>query len=152
MLRFYQRWLPHGRRDGRGTVYFVTWRLASGQRPLVAAERGIVSRAIHHRDGVLHHLLAFVVMDDHVHVLVEPLGVPLERLTHSWRSFTAHELQRLYRREGPIWQPESFDRIVRGEEELRQKAEYIVGNPWKRWPFVKSYPWVWEAGDDEPPR
>jgi hypothetical protein len=40
--------------------------------------------------------------------------------------------------------------VVRNEEELREKAEYIVGNPWKRWPFVRSYPWVWEAGDPEP--
>jgi REP element-mobilizing transposase RayT len=113
------------------------------------AERGVVSRALRHRAGKLHHLLAFVVMDDHVHVLVEPLGVPLERLTHSWKSFTTHELQRLHRREGQIWQGESFDRVVCNEDELRQKAEYIVGNPWKRWPFVRSYPWVWEAGDPE---
>ncbi len=149
MLRFYHRWLPHWRRDMVGTVYFVTWRLAQGQRPLVAPERGVVARALRHRDGVHHHLLAFVVMDNHVHVLVEPLGVPLERLTHSWKSFTTHELQRLHRREGRVWQPESFDRAVRNDDELRQKAEYIVGNPWKRWPFVKNYPWVWEVGHGE---
>lgn len=147
MLRYPHRWLPQWRRDVAGAVYFVTWRLAAGQRPLAPRERGVVSHALQHGNGAAHRLLAFVVMDDHVHVLVEPTGIPLERLTHSWKSFTTHQLQRLHRREGPVWETGSFDRVVRNDEELRQRAEYIVGNPWKRWPFVKSYPWVWEHGD-----
>jgi REP element-mobilizing transposase RayT len=147
MLRCCRPWLSRWRRHGSRVVYFVTLRLAAGQRPLTAAERGVVSGSLRHRNGVAHRLLAFVVMDDHVHVLVEPLAVPLDRLTHSWKSFTTHELQRLHRREGQVWQSESLDRAVLNDEELRQRADYIVGNPWKRWPFIKSYPWVWEPGD-----
>lgn len=146
MFRLYRGCLPPWRSDARGIVHFVTWRLASGQSPLASAERTVVRDSLRHGDGELHRLLAFVVMDDHVHVLLEPRSVPLERLIHSWKSFTAHQMQRLHGRKGRVWQEASFDRILRGDQELREKADYIVGNPWKRWPFLKAYPWVWEAG------
>jgi REP element-mobilizing transposase RayT len=140
----YCRLLLRWRRVNSLTVHFVTWRLHSEQRPLAPAERTVVAAALRHGDGTSHRVIAFVVMDDHVHVLVQPKAVSLDRLTHSWRSFSAHELQCLHRREGAVWQQECDDRVVHGDEDLRQKTEYIVGNPWKRWPFIKGYPWVWE--------
>jgi hypothetical protein len=82
-------------------------------------------------------------MNDHVHVLVEPLaGHELSAITHSWKSFTAHELQRNFKRKGEIWQDESFDRIIRDEVELSEKAQYIQNNPFKRWPDLSEYDWV----------
>jgi REP element-mobilizing transposase RayT len=129
------------------TVSFVTWRLAPGQDDLAAAERDIVSRVLRHGEDRRYRLFAFVVMDDHVHVLVQPVSTPLDRLVRSWKSSSAHQLQRLHRRPTPVWQTESFDRAVRGAEDLRQQAEYIVGNPWKRWPFIRGYAWVWDRGD-----
>jgi hypothetical protein len=150
MLRFWRRWLSRVRMPGAPSVHLVTWRLAPGQRPLTALERGLVCRALRHREGELHRLLAYVVMDDHVHVLVQPVCVPLTHLADSWASFTAHELQCLSRRGPPVWQADVQQRAVRGDEDLRLVLEYIVGNPWKRWPFIKGYPWVWEAGGDAP--
>jgi hypothetical protein len=34
------------------------------------------------------------------------------------------------------------DRIVRNEVELEQKFNYILGNPWRRWPSLDRYSWV----------
>ena len=69
-------------------------------------------------------------MDDHVHVSVLPLeGFALQRIVHSWKSFSAKQLAKDWRRSSPVWQREYFDRIVRNEEELMQKAQYILGNP-----------------------
>lgn len=112
---------------------------------LAPGERDLVCQVLRHGDGARCRLLAFVVMDNHVHVLVQPTSLTVDRLVRSWKSFTAHQLQRLHRRVGCVWREESFDRVVCNEEELRQKAEYIAGNPWKRWPFIKGYRWVWEA-------
>jgi hypothetical protein len=47
------------------------------------------------------------------------------------------------KRLGRVWQDEYFDRIMRNDRELLQTAEYIITNPWKRWPEIKEYPWVW---------
>jgi len=82
-------------------------------------------------------------MDDHVHMLVTPKdGYTLSKLLHTWKSFTAHELVKKYRRIAPIWQTENFDRIVRDEAEFMQKAEYIYTNPQRRWPETKEYQWM----------
>lgn len=150
MFHFCRRWLSRARHAGVGSVHLVTWRLAPGQRPLTALERGLVCRALRHREGELHRLMAFVVMDDHVHVLVQPVAVTPAHLAESWTSVTAHELQRLSRRAPPVWRPDPHAREVRGDEDLRLTIECIVGNPWKRWPFIKGYPWVWEGGGDGP--
>jgi len=137
----YRRRLPHWRL--RGATYFVTWRLKSGLSELTSAERDIVAAALHHFDGQRYRLRAYVVMNDHVHVLVEPKeGFELTNILHSWKSFTANQLQRKCGRHGAVWQDESFDRIVRDEDEFWEKRTYIYNNPWKRWPQLKEYRWV----------
>lgn len=137
----YRRHLPHWRQTG--ALYFVTWRLKSGQPPLAPDERTIVARAIKHFHGIRYDLLSFVVMDDHCHALIQPFETfGLNDIIHSWKSFTAHELQRHLGRTGAVWLDETFDRIVRDEEEALEKAVYIMRNPQKRWPESVGYEWV----------
>ena len=138
----YRRNLPHWRQDQ--VTYFVTWRLARGREELDASKRGLVVAAIKSFDGQRYQLAAYVVMDDHVHVLLRPFaGYELKAILHSWKSFTARQMQREHKRFGRVWQDESFDRIVRDDGEFAQKLDYNVGNPWKRWPGIRDTPWVW---------
>lgn len=126
-----------------GATYFVTWRLSRMQVELGPEERTIVADALRHFDGQRYRLIAFVVMNDHVHALVTPREPhPLQAIVHSWKSFTANRLQRERRRYGKVWQDESLDRIVRDETELLEKGSYILQNPRKRWPEMGEYPWV----------
>ncbi len=79
----------------------------------------------------------FVVMPNHVHVIAQPFaGVPLEEWLYSVKRFTAARLmqeedlhERLMTRAGHVWQPESFDRVIRDLGELRRTREYIAKNP-----------------------
>jgi hypothetical protein len=66
----------------------------------------------------------------------------LKTILHSWKSFTARQMQKHHKRSGQIWQDEYFDRIIRDENEFLQKAAYIAGNPQKRWPGIRNYKWV----------
>jgi REP-associated tyrosine transposase len=143
----YRRRMPHWRLVG--SVYFVTWRLAPSQAILNNEERKVIMSALQYFDGDRYELYACVVMDDHVHVLVKPLGAyRLQKLVHSWKSFTAHKLRRESTRR--LWQEEYFDRIVRDEKEFLDNAQYILNNPLKRWPEVEEYPWVWVKEDSIP--
>ena len=82
-------------------------------------------------------------MHNHVHVLVKPAGrYTLSQLVHSWKSFSANRLQRQFNRQKSVWQDEYFDRIVRDEAELLEKAQYIINNPFKIWPAIEEYQWV----------
>jgi len=141
-FRAYRRRLPHWRLGG--ATYFVTWRLQPGLSPLGPAERDVVAAALQHFQDERYRLLAYV------HVLVHPFPyIPLQEIVHSWKSYTANRLQRLYARVGAIWQDEHSDRVVRDEDELLEKAEYMLGNPRTRWPESGDYVWArWcGAGD-----
>jgi putative transposase len=138
---FYRRRLPHFCETD--SIYFVTWRLVRGYE-LSASERDLIATELRSRQEQRYELYAYVVMNDHVHVLLRIFGgEPLEKVIHSWKSFTAHAMQRRHGRRGRVWQEEYFDRIVRDEREFEQKFNYITGNPWTRWPELKGYRWVW---------
>jgi REP element-mobilizing transposase RayT len=140
-FRIYRRRLPHWRVDG--AAYFVTWRLAAGAPDLDAVERDTVRSALLHFNGTRYTLFACVVMNDHVHALVEPAAkTRLEELIHTWKSFTANQCQKSGRT-GRVWQPEYWDRVVRDEGEFEEALRYIARNPFIRWPEIESYPWIW---------
>jgi putative transposase len=140
-LTAYRGRLPHWRMDG--STYFVTWRLAPSQEALTALERTLVVDALKYFEGTRYSWIAYVVMDDHAHVVVTPTeGVSLQQIVHTWKSFTTNRLQRDFGKMGTVWQREFFDRIIRGERELIQKVNYILGNPLKRWPDIGEYEWV----------
>ena len=140
-LQIYRRNLPHWRLDG--AVYFVTWRLYPGRPILQPDERTKIVEILCHFEKVRYLLFAYVVMDDHVHVVLQPVdGVSLQQIVHSWKSFSARRLQQEHGRIGALWQSESFDRIVRDETEWLEKIQYIMNNPYKRWPNITEYAWV----------
>jgi len=83
------------------------------------------------QDAGKHYLLRdFVVMPNHVHVLVTPLGSQsLSAIVQAWKSVTAHRINQVLRTKGEFWQKESFDHIVRDEAQLERFVSYIQRNP-----------------------
>ena len=127
----------------RAPSTFVTWRLRADRTDLNSREKSLVVETLHHSTNADYDLLAYVVMNDHAHVLIHPKEDKLLQDTvHSWKSFSSHKIGRLRSLRGGIWQDEYFDRIIRSDEELHEKAKYILDNPWKRWPDIAEYPWV----------
>ncbi len=125
-------------------TYFVTWRVARGQEPLSSDERTIVLDAMRFFHDKRYDLIACVVMDDHAHALVHPReSIRLEKIMHSWKSFTSNIILKARKTKPPLWQDESFDRIIRDAREFDVKLDYIWNNPFKRWPELDEYPWVW---------
>ncbi len=72
----------------------------------------------------------FVIMPNHVHVLVKPrMGHRLVDILHSWKSFTANQINRKLGKTGQLWQHESYDHIVRHERAMEAIRRYIRENP-----------------------
>ena len=83
-------------------------------------------------NGKLYHLLAWCIMPNHVHTLVEMFrGVSLSRVMQSWRSYTAHQINRLLNRTGQVWMQEYFDRYIRDADHYQKVVNYIHNNPVK---------------------
>jgi REP element-mobilizing transposase RayT len=102
-----------------------------------------------------YRLGPFMVMPNHLHVLLLPL-VPPSRLLKSLKGFTARQANRLLGRTGePLWQKESYDHWVRSEFEWNRIAGYIEQNPVKAGLVARAedYPWSsaheqWREGVD----
>jgi REP element-mobilizing transposase RayT len=96
-------------------------------------------------------LHAVAIMPDHVHLLLYPLRdgdgwpFPLVDILQCLKSATAHRINKFLHHSGPVWEEESFDHVLRSDESLTEKCEYIRQNPVKaglvRRP--EDYPWLW---------
>ncbi len=92
----------------------------------------MVADSLRHFDGQRYHLGDFVVMPNHVHVLVGLLGdTDVVILCTSWKHFTATKINRALGRRGRFWQEEAFDHLVRSPEEFEGLCRYIEENPRK---------------------
>ncbi len=92
----------------------------------------IVENALLHFDGQRYRLLAWVIMPNHVHVLIETkAGYPLPAVIHSWKSYTAKAINQALGQQGELWQREYFDRFIRDDRHLRAVIDYIENNPVK---------------------
>jgi ATP-dependent Clp protease ATP-binding subunit ClpA len=77
-----------------------------------------------------YRLIDFVVMPNHVHVLVTPQGErTLSEIIQEWKSISSHRINKALERKGEFWQKEYFDHIVRSAEQLEKFRRYIQQNP-----------------------
>ena len=94
----------------------------------------MVSDALEYFNGKRYVLHSYIVMPNHVHVLMElPSRVELPRILHSWKSFTAKEICAVVGCSGPVWQRDYFDRLVRSEDHYRHCLNYIRRNERQMW-------------------
>jgi REP element-mobilizing transposase RayT len=107
----------------------------------------LVTEAIRHGDGSQYHLLAYVVMPSHVHIVFRPaepednlfvtpehcstsrVRTPRQRIMHSIRSYSGRACNRLVGRTGTFWQHECYDRWLRDDDDISRAVEYVIHNP-----------------------
>src|SRR5713226_3888383 len=116
--------------DGLGHCYMRDSRIAK-----------IVADTIRHFHGQRYQLRVWCVMPNHVHVIFSPLGEhTLETILHAWKSYSAHEANKLLGRTSHFWQREYFDHLVRHEASLLKITRYVQENPQKA--GLQNWPWV----------
>ena len=140
---------PNRRSTGRGTPPSHREYLDAGhgecwlRRPDVAQ---LVEGALLHFDGARYRLLAWCIMPNHVHALIETReGFPMDDVLHSWKSYTSHEANKLLRRVGEFWQREYLDRYVRNAEHFEKVLAYIEDNPVTAGLAKLKTEWLWSS-------
>jgi putative DNA methylase len=102
----------------------------------------LVEDALFHFDGKRYRLIAWVVMPNHVHVMIEIfVGWSLDKILHSWKSYTATEANKVLQRKGKFWFREYFDRYIRDERHFANAVNYIHENPVKAGLVEKAEDW-----------
>ncbi|HEV2446608.1 MAG TPA: transposase [Candidatus Sulfopaludibacter sp.] len=123
---------------------------------------GMVVAALHDGERRFHRyqLHSYVVMPNHVHLLVTPKVVATRWLA-PLKGFTAYRANDLLGSHGQaFWQDESYDHLVRSEAQFDRIQAYIEENPVKAGlvPEAHQHPWSSAAsrlkggcGQDWPP-
>ncbi len=103
-----------------------------------------------HFDATRYRLHAWVVMPNHVHVLVEPLaGAAIGDIVQSWKSYTS-KIIFPFCPEGRfgdrhVWQKDYWDRFMRNERHYAATVDYIHNNPVKAGLCVRAEDWPWSS-------
>jgi REP element-mobilizing transposase RayT len=117
----------------------------------------IVSDALHYRDGKVFDLICYCIMPNHLHIVFNAGLDVIKLITKDSLPCTRdviplykimHSFNRALRRTGSFWQAESYDHVVRDENELGNIIRYTIYNPVKsglcndwnewKWNYVKK--------------
>jgi REP element-mobilizing transposase RayT len=105
-----------------------------------------VQDALLHFDGERYQLLAWCLMPNHVHVVIEMLDAhSLSDIVRSWKTFTARLANVSLGRSGPFWHADYFDRYMRDEQHFSQTVEYVENNPVKAGLVQTPADWTWSS-------
>jgi len=150
-----QDYLEERRYFGRWDAYLD--KAEFGPRWLSQPEiASIVKEAMHYRDGKVFDLHAFCIMSNHVHVVFEPLSraewhsalrseyhSDLQKIMQSLKRHTARQANIILGRRGAFWQDESYDHVIRDNEEYIRIINYVLENPVKAGLVSKWNDWRW---------
>jgi REP element-mobilizing transposase RayT len=123
--------LPHWQLGG--SVYFVTFRSGRGSLPHKALHQLRENILFDH--GRRYTLIFAVLMPDHVHLLIRPneqspgCWFDLAEILKGLKGASARRINELLGTTGRVWQKESFDRIIRNEQEFEAILDYMHLNP-----------------------
>jgi REP element-mobilizing transposase RayT len=150
----YRRRLPHYQRDDR--PLFVTFRIQKTLK-LSPEARTLALQHCLYDHGKTIQLHAAVILPDHVHLLFTALRdrdgwtFALPEILRAIKGASARSINKLNGKTGPVWQDESFDHVLRGDESLRETIDYIRQNPVGKGLVEKpeDYPWLWTEASNE---
>jgi REP element-mobilizing transposase RayT len=91
----------------------------------------ICKKAIHYYDNKGYKLICYCIMPNHVHLVFDLMNNkrPLGDIVGSIKKYSAKESNKVLNKKGKFWQSESFDRLVRDEDELYYVIRYVLMNP-----------------------
>jgi len=116
------------------------------KQPAVAE---LVATALRFFVNQRYALGAWVIMPNHVHALVRPLGEhTVDSILHSWKGYTGREANKILRRTGTsFWEREYYDHWLRDDEEKARLTDYIHDNPCKAGLCERPEDWLWSTAN-----
>lgn len=109
----------------------------------------IITGNWHFFDKQRYDLIAYVVMPNHVHVLIKTYPEwTLQKVVHNWKSYTAQEINKALLKmgwqpisPGKVWQSNYWDRFIRNDNHYFRTIDYIHNNPVKAGLCNKPIDW-----------
>jgi putative DNA methylase len=105
----------------------------------------LVEKVLLEADGRNCQMQAWVVMPNHVHLVVDVWDVPLVKLVNGWKGKSSREANKLLRRRGQFWQEDYYDTLIRDEAHLKRAIRYTEQNPAKAYLVKAAGAWPWSS-------
>ncbi len=105
----------------------------------------VVEQVLFETGGRDCRMQAWVVMPNHVHLVVDIWDVPLAKLINVWKGKTARFANVLLKRTGKFWQGDYFDTLIRNEAHLQRAIRYTDQNPVKAFLVKTAREWPWSS-------
>ena len=110
----------------------------------------IVIKSLQYFDGVRYDIVTYCIMSNHVHLVIKIKQneniefYSLTNIMHSIKSFTSNKCNKFLNQKGQFWHHESFDHIIRNQEEFIRYISYTINNPvksglvsnWQDWKYT----------------
>jgi len=96
-------------------------------------------------DGRAYRLRAWIVMPNHVHLVVDVLDAPLSKLLNLWKGRSARAANLQLGRAGHFWEREYFDTLICDEAHLNRAIRYTENNPVKAGLVREPKEWRWSS-------
>lgn len=105
----------------------------------------LAENAVRFFDGDRYQLQAWVIMPNHLHLLVDVWQTPLAHLIKSWKQFIGREANKLLKREGTFLQRDYWDTLIEDEAQRKKAVHYIETNPVKASLVREPTEWQWSS-------
>lgn len=156
-----QQWNELYKLDKRYFARFDGWldRCVEGSPRWLGNEKvaQIVADEFHALDGERYRLIAYCLMSNHGHLVIDTAGYtfkpshdgvtapyPLTDTLKRLKGRTARFCNQALGRNGAFWHPESYDHVIRDQKEYQRIVWYTLNNPvkaglverWEDWKFT----------------
>jgi putative transposase len=132
-----------------GSSYFVTTMCAENRSIFQVPKNAqiLINILFKYRDQNAYHLHEFVVMPNHLHLLLTPgESISLEKCIQFIKGASSHEIHKQQGLKLEIWQKSFHDWTIRDENDWLEKIQYIRMNPVRAklvgspevWPFSSA--------------
>lgn len=112
--------------------YFITARTHNGARIFNDPRNADVMRSAlyYWRERGRYYLLGFVIMPNHLHVVLQPRGEErVPTIMQSLKGYASRAINNLHGTKGKLWQDGYYDYVLETGEKLVRRIEYMHSNP-----------------------
>ena len=136
----------------KGGIYFITFNTYERLELNNEARKVVLDACLYFHEK-RYYLYVFVIMSDHVHLLIKPYPKSTDeywsigRILHSIKSYSSKQIPKVMKHIGKVWQDGRYDILIKNRQQFLNTWEYIRQNPVKEKyaDTPENYPFLWEV-------
>jgi putative transposase len=138
-------------RTAPGTSYFVITKCWQGRTVFQVPENAeiLIEALFHYRDSKAYALHEFVVMPDHLHLMLTPGATTSKKVIQLIKGGSSYQIRKARNQKMEIWQVGFYDWTIRDWNDWQTKVEYIRTNPVRAKVVQKPEDWLYSSASGQ---